>query len=185
MIFSNFAPALLTAGVPLFLLSFALVTWALYQGRLTGRSVKEVQGSIESLSKAQKNNKDKSTIDPALAKWFRFGGGFYGSVALYTWLLIEWDDAASFLLGIGDILFDFSVAAVISLVIEFFVESLVNFVVAIAWPAYWLAESRDAWVMLFVAYAGYWLGINVAQYAWHRGWVTHVVSLVAQRIRRE
>ena len=122
-------------------------------------------------------------MDPALGKWFRFGGGFYGLVALYTWLLIEWEDVANFLQQLGGILFNLSPGALIGLLIELFVESLMNFVLALAWPAYWLAHSRDAWIMLFVAYAGYWLGIKAAQYAWQRGWVGDAIHRAGAPLR--
>jgi len=61
-------------------------------------------------------------------------------------------------IGIGELV----ALAVIGLLIELFIESIMNFVVAIAWPVYWLSESRSPWLLLFAAYAGYWLGIRVA-----------------------
>ncbi len=175
--------AVVTAGLPLFLLSFVLVAWALYRGRLEGMTVSELQGSIEALGKAQKKRKRRDEMDPALNKWLRFGGGFYGLVALYTWLLIEWEDLANFFRGFWHVAFSLDPGGLIRLAIDLFVESLMNFVVAIAWPAYWLQKSRDAWILLFVAYAGYWLGIKAAQYAWREGWVTKVIERVSEIVR--
>lgn len=167
---SDLFRALGMAFLPLFLLSFGLVWWALHRGRLEGESVSDLQRSIESLGKARKDKDDPQKVDPVLEKWFRFGGGFYGSVALYTWLLIEWDDVADFLGGLGDIVLNFDPGALISLVINLFIESIMNFVAAIAWPAYWLGEARNPWLWILLAYGGYWLGIKAAQHAAGKRW---------------
>jgi hypothetical protein len=184
MTLHNILATIFTAGLPLFLLSFALVSLALHRDWLAGETVQEIQDSIDALGKAQKDKNERRKMDPALGKWFSFGGGFYGLVALYTWLQIEWEDVANFLQGLGGVLFDMDPGAVFGLVIELFVESIMNFVTAIGWPAYWLAESRSAWIMLFAAYAGYWLGIKAAQYAWQRGWTREAVNHAAALIRR-
>ena len=73
-------------------------------------------------------------LDPVLEKWFSFGGGFYGLVALYTWLVIEWNEVWNFLTDLPGIVFSFDLGSLISLVISFFIESLMNFITAIAWP---------------------------------------------------
>lgn len=176
MILSELPGAVLTAGIPLFLLAFVLVCWALHRQWLVGDNVGDIQGSIEALGKTQKDKKLRKTMDPALGKWFRFGGGFYGLVALYTWLLIETEDIANFVVELGSVIFDFEPGAIFGLVIALAIESIVNFFMAIAWPAHWLGESRNAWVLFPVAYAGYWLGINSAQIAWKRGWVQRVAA---------
>ena len=180
----DFLPALLKAGVPLFLLAFALVSWGLHRGWLSGDSFEELQGSMEALGKAQKNKKSRQQMDPALGKWYRFGGGFYGLVALYTWILIEWEDISNFLTGLAQVAFNMDPGALIALVIELLVESLVNFVLAIAWPAYWLAESSSSWITLLMAYGGYWLGVQAAQYAWRDGLMDRAVARISEFLRR-
>ncbi len=162
--------AVFTAGLPLFLLSFALVSIALHRGWLVGESVKALQGGIEALGKSQKNKDSRRTFDPAVGQWFKFGGGFYGLVALYTLLLIELKDIASFLSGIGSLLLDFDPGALIGLVINLVIESFMNFVAAITWPVYWLSSSGNPLVLLLFAYAGYWLGIKAAWHARQQGW---------------
>jgi hypothetical protein len=163
MDFNDVFRALWMAALPLFLLSFGLVWWALHRGRLEGSSVSELQRSIQSLGKSRKDKERPQKVDPALEKWFRFGGGFYGLVALYTWLLIEWDEVWGFLTGLGDIVIRVDIGGLISLVIGFFIESIMNFVAAIAWPIYWLGEARYPWLWIILAYGGYWLGIKSAR----------------------
>ncbi len=185
MTLPNILTALFIAGIPLFLLSLLLVSWALHRGWLTGTSVKELQGSLDALKKAQKDKNNSEKVDPALGKWLRFGGGFYGLVALYTLLVIEVVDVFHFLAGLADLVIDLRLGAVIGLAIEFLINSIMNFVQAIGWPAYWLSGSRDAWYLLFAAYAGYWLGIKAAQHAWQRGWVAEAMQRIYSLLGRE
>lgn len=180
----NILGAVLTAGMPLFLLTYGLVSWSLYRGWLAGKTVGELKGSIHAFGKAQKGKESNQKIDPAMGKWFRFGGGFYGLVALYTWILIEWDDLADLLSDLGMIVFNVDLGALIRLVIEVFIESLVNFILAISWPVYWLAESHNPFLLLFTAYAGYWLGIKAAQNSWDRGWTGSTLDRAKSLILR-
>ncbi|MEP0202782.1 MAG: hypothetical protein ABJ084_14320 [Halioglobus sp.] len=161
----NLFNALFVAGLPMFFLSFALVSWALHDGKLAGETVTQLRGSIASLSKAHKGKGQQQKADPALRHWFRFGGGFYGLVALYTWLLIEADDLLEFFGGLANIVVNLDPGALLGLLIEIFVESLINFVAAIAWPSYWLSAWSSPWLLLAAAYAGYWLGIKAARRA--------------------
>jgi hypothetical protein len=167
---SDLFRALWMAALPLFLLSFGLVWWALRNGTAEGGTVKELQKSLEDFGKRHKDKEDPEKADPILERWFQFGGGFYGLVALYTWLLIEWDDVADFLGGLGDIVLRFDIGALISLLIGLFIESIMNFVAAIAWPAYWLGEARNPWLWVVMAYGGYWLGIQAAQRVTGQKW---------------
>ena len=106
----------------------------------------------------------KEKLDPVLDKWFSFGGGFYGIVALYTWILAEWNEVWNFMSALPGIVLSFNVGALISLVINLFIESLMNFITAISWPVYWLQEAGNPWIWIGVAYGGYWLGIKAARH---------------------
>lgn len=152
--------AALQVGLPLFILTFALIWWALLRGRVEGDTHKALQESMASLVKRQKDKEQPEKVDPALGKWFSFGGGFYGLVALYTWILIEWDDVSEFIMDLGDLVFRLDIGVLIRL----FIESIMNFVAAIAWPVYWLQKADNPWIWFGVAYAGYWLGIQAARH---------------------
>lgn len=184
MSFSIILWALVTATLPLFILSFALISWVLHRGRLQGETVRELQGNIEALRLAQKDKNTRVKIDPATHRWFRFGGGFYGLVALYTWLVVEWGEVLSFLGGLGDIILNLDPGALIGLLIKFFIESIMNFVVAISWPAYWLREAHDPWLLFLAAYAGYWLGLQAAQRASHDAGFSVAIDEGLARLRR-
>lgn len=164
--FSAAFRAVWIVGLPLFTLSFALVWWALYRGRVEGKTFKDLQQSMADLGKRHKDKEQNEKVDPALSKWFSFGGGFYGLVALYTWILIEWDEISDFIMGLGDLVLRFD----LGVLIRFFIDSIMNFVWAIAWPMYWLRAADNPWIWFGVAYAGYWLGTHAAQRAFEKRW---------------
>ncbi len=178
MSFLNVLAIIFTAGVPVFLLSFALIGWALHTRRLQGDTVTDIRGSIKALGKSEKSGGGSVIADPVLKRWLRFGGGFYGVVALYTLFLVELEDALNFIKAIGDIVISFEFTALGSVVLKLLIDSLMNFVVAISWPAYWLQNQREAWMLLFPAYAGYWLGIRAAHYGWRGDWVNKTLSRI-------
>lgn len=99
-----------------------------------------------------------------MSKWVDFGGGFYGVMAVLTYVVVEFREVVDFMtseatvmatlaaLGIGD-------------VVNFFINSLMNFITAIAWPAYWInkVEGHSVWVWFVVVYLGYICGQFIAK----------------------
>ncbi len=104
-------------------------------------------------------SKDWSVKRMMMSKWVDFGGGFYGVVAVLTYVVVEFREVVDFMtseetvmatlaaLGVGD-------------VVNFFINSLMNFITAIAWPAYWInkVEGHSVWVWFVVVYLGYLTG---------------------------
>ena len=100
-----------------------------------------------------------------LSKWMEFGGGFYGVVAVLTYLVVEGREVYDFLtseatvmatiaqLGIGDL-------------VQFFINSLMNFITAITWPVYWMGKTSyfSTWIWFLVVYAGYVAGQYLAKF---------------------
>ncbi len=173
--FTEFFRALFTAGIPIALSSFLLVWWALKNNYLD--AVKDVEGlekEVKRLSKSNRKKKAEKDHDPADAenfkkislahkKWFSFGGGFYGVIALVTYIVVELLEIRDFIANFGGL------AALIAnitldLFIDLIIDSFMNFVLAIAWPMYWLNEidGQYIWIWFAVAYLGYWSGIRFA-----------------------
>lgn len=177
--------ALLLAGVPVAVTSYLLIWWALKNQYLQGASnLKEVEIHFKGLSKARsrkrkeekrRRKKGGSSLDtephqqeshkmnPVHNKWLSFGGGFYGVVGLLTYAVVELGEIRDFITqfdGLLSLLSDIT----LELFIGFFINSIMNFVVAIAWPAYWLSNIRSdyIWIWFVIAYAGYWVGIRFA-----------------------
>jgi hypothetical protein len=180
---------ILKSGLPIAATSFLLVWWALRQDYLDGASS---LGEYDQMKKAEKQSRKaekkrlkaakrnglpenpataadgesldelqptERKFDPLHSKWMQFGGGFYGVVALFTYALIELGEVRDFILNLTDLFH----GGLISMVVNFFIESIKNFVAAISWPAYWMQRIHgEQWLWIVSAYAGYWLGARAA-----------------------
>lgn len=180
--------ALVQAGLPVAVTSYALVWWALKNNYLENASgLGDVEREFKRLSKDKKKSgknggnavsrnarkllgaEPEDSIDqpgrmnPVHNKWLAFGGGFYGVVALLTYAVVEFGEIRDFVARY-DGLFNMISQLSLNMLIEVVVNAFVNFIVAIAWPVYWLGDiaGNYIWVWFAVAYGGYWLGCNLA-----------------------
>lgn len=179
--FPELFAAIFKLALPVGALSFVMVWWALRSGVLSKTDgVRALSKEIDALGKRDKQlRKERKEsrkagkeipvqqaprINPVHGKWLKFGGGFYGIVALYTYGLIEWGDVADRISSFGG-LPRFLGSISIDLVINIFIEGLLNFVAAISWPVYWMSEfgAEQIWIWIGIAYGGYWLGMRFAQ----------------------
>lgn len=166
------------AGIPVGVVSYLLFWWALrseYLERTT--NLKHFKKEVSRLSKMQSRNKKKKKNDkkgnesdaegvkmnPVHNKWLKFGGGFYGVVALMTFVIVEIGEIASFFGQFSENVGKLSQLS-FDLVIGFFIDSVMNFVTAIAWPMYWMerVDTGRIWIWFLAAYGGYWLGAKAA-----------------------
>ena len=161
---SNLFEVIFKLALPVGGLSFLMVWWAFKKGVLQERThMKALSAEIKAISKLKGDDKPK--VNALHAKWLKFGGGFYGIVALYTYGLVEWGELRSFVADLGG-LRELISNLNIGLVIDIFVEALKNFITAISWPIYWMREfgSNRIWIWVGIAYGAYWLGMKGAQY---------------------
>ena len=159
--------ALLILGLPLLVLTLAMVFWALQRGIVeTTDGVDALSKEIEAFGKARKKQKKKPAMNPLHHKWFEFGGGFYGLTALYTYVLIESDEVVDFIASVPGVIWRFDIGAAISLLVSFLISSFMNFITAITWPVFWMREGGSGrfWLWLLVAWGSYWVGLRLAQY---------------------
>lgn len=99
-----------------------------------------------------------------MSKWVAFGGGFYGVMAVLTYVVVELREVVDFLTSENSIMATLS-AMGISDIVSFFVNSIINFVTAIVWPVYWMnrVEGYSIWVWFVVVYCGYVVGQFMAK----------------------
>ncbi len=157
--------ALIIAGLPVCLLTLAMVWWALHRGHfLETNSIKALKHEIKTMSKSKKDQAENKTHDLIHKKWMKFGGGFYGIVSLITWLVIEVSDIIEMVINFGGF-WAFLKSIDLDLIIHIFVEAFTNFIAAIIWPVYWMKriDTSQVWLWFAAAYAGYLLGIKLAQ----------------------
>lgn len=160
--------AVLKAALPLGVLSYFLFRWSLKAGRLEGvGDRKAFKAEMKAMKKSAKKKKAKSR-NPVHNKWMKFGGGFYGLVGLWTFLVIEVKEVYDFATGyrgMDSLVETLSATSFVGLAVEFIVNSFQNFITAIVWPVYWpdVLDSERIWLWLIAGYGGYWLGMKAAR----------------------
>ena len=159
--------ALLMVGVPIAAFTLAMFWWALERGHFKeSLNTRALERELKTMSANSKKNKtgDTEAMHPVLNKWGRFGGGFYGIVAFFTYLVIEIRELIDMIIGFGGFI-DFLKQLDFDLIIRIFIDAITNFVSAMVWPFYWLKriDTEQTWVWFVVAYVGYWVGLKAAQ----------------------
>lgn len=159
--------ALVLVGVPIALFTLAIVWWALQRGFFKEiLDTKALGREIKGLSRKNKKNKTEVSAKqhPVQKEWARFGGGFYGIVAFFTYLVVEVTEIATMVMDFGGFT-DFLKNLNFSLIINILVEGLTNFITAMIWPLYWMKriDTDQTWIWFVMAYMGYWAGLKLAQ----------------------
>ena len=153
--------AVLEMGLPLAAISWLFFTF-LYSSGEIDRSAdrRAVAARMREMKQSYRSSRAVRRRNPVMAKWMRFGGGFYGLAALWTFIVIELGQFFGFMFnnpGVGSMLQD----GLVSFLIEALINQLENFVMALVWFSYWPADSTVVWVA--VAYLGYWAGMELAR----------------------
>lgn len=163
--------ALFLVGVPIGIFTLALVWWSLQGGHFkestdTDALMREIKTLTGKRKKKSKKDKEQGAreLHPLQKKWAKFGGGFYGIVAFFTYLVIEVIEIITTIANLGGFI-DFLKQLDFNLIIQMFVAAIMNFVSAMIWPVYWMkrVETDQVWVWFVMAYAGYWCGLKLAQ----------------------
>ena len=159
--------AAILAGVPIGLFTFALIWWALRGGHFKEvLDRKALEKEMKQMAKAGKKNAKKAQVPqhPLQRKWAKFGGGFYGIVAFFTYIVIEATEIATIIINFGGF-WGFLSQLSFDVIIRILIEALTNFITAMVWPLYWMGrvDSGQVWIWFGAAYGGYWLGLKQAQ----------------------
>lgn len=149
------------AGLPVAVASYGLTWWALRNDYLG--SVVDIAELEKQVKQQRKDKKNRKKADPVHNKWLAFGGGFYGVVALLTYVVIELGEIRDFFLQFESIAAFFSSVA-FDMLIRLIIGAFMNFIFAIAWPWYWMGDIAGShiWVWFAMAYGGYWAGTRLA-----------------------
>lgn len=170
----EFLKAFFIAGVPVGVVTYVLVWWALRSEYLDRTSdLKQFEMEVKRL-KDERSGKKKNAnthaadtpirkLNPVHNKWLKFGGGFYGIVALMTFVIIEVGEILGFLGGFRENIGRLSNFS-LDMAINFAIDAFMNFIQALAWPWYWMSEinANVIWIWMLAAYAGYWLGAKAS-----------------------
>jgi len=163
--------AFLLVGVPVGIFTTALVWWALQHGHFKEsldsdalrREMKAMSRRRKKKTKEDKKEEDKK-LHPIQKQWAKFGGGFYGIVAFFTYIVVEVLEIITTISNFGGFI-DFIKQLNFDVIVQMFVQAIMNFVTAMVWPVYWMKriETGQVWIWFLMAYAGYWIGLKLAQ----------------------
>jgi len=155
--------AIILVGIPVGAFSFLMLYYAYYKGYLSTdvelkHAFKHHDDQQSTLSK-----KHKKSLLFLHSKWVTFGGGFYGLIALLTFIVIELLQITNFWLNVEgwhDITALFSFQAIIAM----FIDSLLNMLKAALWFTYWpdVFNTNNYIVWILIAYIGYRFGAKFA-----------------------
>ena len=148
------AKAALLAGVPMAIITLLIVRVAIERGAVDEDEDGHSLATKESLS-------ERGGF--LYSKWAHFGGGFYGIMALITYAHVEVGDILEAVSSAGGF-FSFVTSLTVGVLVEMFVEGLMNFVVAFIWFTYWddVFTMTHPWIWLVAAYVGYNAGVRLA-----------------------
>jgi hypothetical protein len=157
----EFLEAVFKLGLPVLLLSWALINRLYRTGKITeGADPKAVKFTLKQLKKGW-DKEDRSKSDFAQNKWMRFGGGFYGVTALATFIIMEVTDALSFLWDFPGFTELFK-GGLVSFVIGLVTNQFETFISSLIWFAYWSGDDHTLIVWVIIPYLGYLAGLNLA-----------------------
>ncbi len=96
-------------------------------------------------------------------KFIKFGGGFYGILALMTYLHVEFNQFIDFFKNFTSIT-DFIDSIGFKMLINFFIEAVMNLVTAFIWPVYWSNKLPvgSLWVWLLIVFLAHWFATKYA-----------------------
>lgn len=158
--------AIFMAGIPTAILTFIMIFYAIKRGYI---EINEAVDSLKKRKKQAKKDKEEFKVNPVHQKWLYFGGGYYGLMALGTYIHVEALEVINFFgnySSFSNILDQMSINAVIHLIIE----SFMNLIPAFTWFLYWpdLIVMHNGWYWLLASYIGYQLGAFSARWYFKR-----------------
>ena len=162
--FVDIVKALAFVGVPLGLFTFLMVYYAYYKGYLSPKHTINMAFEGKKNPNSNFHKKNKKSLLFLHTKWVSFGGGFYGLVALLTFIYIELKQVMEFLLNATGIQYFIDFVSLNSL-IAMIVDSFINMVKAAIWFTYWpkIFDMNNIFIWGLVAYLSYRIGAKFAQ----------------------
>jgi len=162
--FIDILKALVFAGVPVALFSYYLVMLTRGNGDAQLKANNATELKIELKNIATEDKDEESLYVKILRKKFiEFGGGFYGILALMTYLHVEFNQLVDFIKSFTS-LSDFIDSIGFKMLINFFIEAMMNLVTAFIWPIYWIKilPVGSLWVWVVVAFLAHWFATKYA-----------------------
>lgn len=189
--------ALVMGAVPVAVFTFLVLQWSVASGRLAPfydeksldqqykdkrkakkaekKAAKEARAKGIEPDKKQKDERpwlDKSRGEDFLHdKVMFFGGGYYGTMALFAYAVIEFDEVLQFL-GVVFTPGAWFQYLTFGLIIDFFINTIMNIVGAFTWfiTLQDYVRMDNGWIWLGASYVGYIAGVKLVAEAGNKIW---------------
>jgi len=138
--------------------------WSYQTGRLSRDSDRKIdRAALKEMRKAARKKKLIGT-NVVHRKWLRFGGGFYGTAALWTFLVAELVDLFSLIVdwpGLGEIF----AGGPVGFLIRLFLNQIGNFGTAMTWFGFWsdMAGDFNIGLLFLLVIGSYAVGRRLAK----------------------
>ena len=144
--------AIIIAGIPVALVSYFFTTLTLKKTPLKAQNSKELKVELKT-AKIEKDHEENAITQMLHKKWMYFGGGFYGVLVFITYIHIEIFQVIDFAKNFTGFQ-DFIDSIGLSMIINFFLEAIMNLVSAFLWFFYWNKHLEIGlfWVWLIVVF---------------------------------
>jgi len=155
--------AITLAGIPIALFSYYLIILTSTSEQTpTASNSKELKKELK--NKTFIKDSEESLFKQMLRKkYIKFGGGFYGVLTFITYIHIEINQVLDFIRGFSGFK-NFIDSIGLSMAVNFFIEAIMNLVLAFMWPIYWAKYMPidSLWVWLIVAVIAHSLATRYA-----------------------
>ncbi len=182
--------ALVMGAVPVCAFTFVILQWSINSGRMDAfDSEGNLRQQHRAATKAQKKTKKASTPDKGSefklsgraggdlvhGKIMFFGGGFYGTMAVMTYLLIEVIEIWNFL-GAAFSSGNWFPSIDVDMIVNLLINSLMNLVAAFLWfqTLADYVEINNGWIWLIASYLGYLAGLKIVTLHGYKLWTAIV-----------
>lgn len=171
-IFTEILRALLIAALPIFIITYLLISRAITAKRLAkNTNNKQFDQAVNDMQKEYKQRKKTNTLlrgtdNRIINKWMSFGGGFYGLMAFSTYIVIEAKEIFFFFLKLGSLQWSEILSGIsIAMFVELLKNAIFNLVDAFLWFIYWPKQiyMLNGWLWLLAAYFGYLIGTRLGE----------------------
>lgn len=127
--------AIVIAGIPVALISYFFTLLTSKKTPLKAQNSKELKVELKNTF-IEKDHEESAIAHMLHKKWMRFGGGFYGVLVFITYIHIEVYQIIDFVRNFTGFQ-DFIDSIGLMMIVNFFVEAIMNLVSAFLWFIYW------------------------------------------------
>ncbi len=150
-------------GLPVGALTYLMIGYAQYTGALGDFSDRKSRSeALKGFKKSTKDSKAKPNL--FMRRWLFFGGGFYGMMAVFTYIVLEAQDIWTFLVFLMDPA-NWTFEITIRLLVKLLINTIMNFVDAALWFTTWLKGLGFSGIVLWlvVVYLCYSMAARLAR----------------------